>query len=300
MNTESDNKNKKRLFFLLLFLSGLLIVGNGYYFVLHTKKVKAESQQELEQAKKELSDTRKEMEVLNSAYDEFQQKYDALVLENDSMAMIIENQVQALSESKRKIDMLYARINQLKSDEIQNRVNEEALAEFSKERNKFLAQIDQLGKANQMLKMEIDKYKNSGETPIAPAGNINGFMARSITFQGLYDKKGELTESLKAKKVQKFKVGFYLTKNDDVKAGSKILYIRVLDPKGTIVSPTGSATINRLGGDIEYSIEREIEYPNEAALVYEVHVMDRLAKGVYSLEIYTDESLIGVKSVMLK
>ena len=58
MNTESDNKNKKRLFFLLLFLSGLLIVGNGYYFVLHTKKVKADPSKP-EQAKKELSDTRR-------------------------------------------------------------------------------------------------------------------------------------------------------------------------------------------------------------------------------------------------
>ena len=299
MNDIEKNNGRSKMWIALLLLIVLLLGSNGYYFLVGKSKIKAEYEAELTQAQEALNQTRAEKEALDGAFKDFKYKYDQLVMENDSLAFIIESQVEAISESKRKIDMLYARINQLKSDEIQNRVNEEALAEFSKERNRFLAKIDQLGKANEMLKIEVENLKNSGAQP-ASSKNINGFMATNITFQGIYDKKGQDYKSNKSKKVQRLKVGFYLTKNEKVNAGNKILYVRVLDPAGVIIAPTGSATINRLGSDIEYSIEREIEYPSDESFVYFIHPTGKLSKGVYSLEIYTDESLIGTKSTMFK
>lgn len=299
MNDIEKNNGRSKMWIALLLLILLLLGTNGYYFLVGKSKIKAEYEAQLTQAQEALNQTRSEKEALDEAFKDFKYKYDQLVMENDSLAFIIESQVEAIAESKRKIDMLYARINQLKSDEIQNRVNEEALAEFSKERNKFLAKIDQLGKANEMLKIEVDNLKNSGAQPTSTK-NINGFMATNITFQGIYDKKGQDFKSNKSKKVQRLKVGFYLTKNEKVNAGNKILYVRILDPGGVIIAPTGSATINRLGSDIEYSIEREVEYPSDESFVYFIHPTGKLSKGVYSLEIYTDESLIGTKSTMFK
>ena len=259
-------------------------------------------EQELVLAQNKLNDLKKEKQLLDETFQSFKIRYDSLLIENDSMAITIFQQVEELSQSKRKIDQLYARLNQLKSDQIQNNINEEALAEYSKERNRFLAQIDQLGKSNQMLKIEVDNLKQKlgeGGSDITPplTGDI---MANTISFKGLYEKKGVDVETIKSKKVKKFKVGFYLNKNDKVNAGPKVLYVRIMDKNGKIISPTGGTIIKRIGNKVEYSIEREIDYPSDESFVYFITPIDPLVKGMYTVEIYTSESLAGSKSMMLK
>ena len=125
-------------------------------------------------------------------------------------------------------------------------------------------------------------------------------MANSISFKGLYEKKGAEVETNKSKKVKKFKIGFYLNKNDKVSPGTKVLFIRVLDKNGKIISPTGGTIIKRIGSKVEYSIEREIDYPSDEAFVYSIIPIDPLVKGMYTVEIYTSESMAGSKSMFLK
>ncbi|HIF14189.1 MAG TPA: hypothetical protein EYQ86_02185 [Bacteroidetes bacterium] len=125
-------------------------------------------------------------------------------------------------------------------------------------------------------------------------------MANTISFKGIYEKKGTDIETTKSKKVKKFKVGFYLNKNDKVNAGPKVIYVRIMDKNGKIISPTGGTIIKRIGNKVEYSIEREIDYPSDEAFVYFITPIDPLVKGMYTIEIYTSESLAGSKSMMLK
>jgi len=299
---ETTNPKKNKWTIPLGIIILLLLLWNGYYFLIKKASDEKKQEQELVEAQNKLDDLKKEKQLLDETFQSFKIRYDSLLIENDSMAITIYQQVEELSQSKRKIDKLYAKLNQLKSDHIQNNINEEALAEYSKERNRFLAQIDQLGKSNQMLKIEVDNLKMKlGETGGEVTQSLTGdIMANTISFKGIYEKKGVDVETSKSKKVKKFKVGFYLNKNDKINAGAKVLYVRIMDKNGKIISPTGGTIIKRIGNKVEYSIEREIDYPSDEAFVYFITPIDPLVKGMYTVEIYTSESLAGSKSMMLK
>ena len=202
---ETTNPKKNKWTIPLGIIILLLLLWNGYYFLIKKASDEKKQEQELVEAQNKLDDLKKEKQLLDETFQSFKIRYDSLLIENDSMAITIYQQVEELSQSKRKIDKLYAKLNQLKSDHIQNNINEEALAEYSKERNRFLAQIDQLGKSNQMLKIEVDNLKMKlGETGGEVTQSLTGdIMANTISFKGIYEKKGVDVETSKSKKVKK-------------------------------------------------------------------------------------------------
>ena len=111
-------------------------------------------------------------------------------------------------------------------------------------------------------------------------------------------------ETSKAAKTNKLKVCFTLDKNEIAKAGTKIIYIRIIAPDATIL-PANDDTDGKFdfggGTSAYYSLKREVKYSNvELDKCFYYEVTSTLPTGKYICEIYCDGADIGKTTIELK
>ncbi len=110
-------------------------------------------------------------------------------------------------------------------------------------------------------------------------------------------------EEFKARRVDKIKLSFKLAENPLTQKESKTIYMRLLDPKGTVISDmaTGSGAFNFGGKETVYTAKQSINYTNTGQTVDFVY--DRGAsyeKGIYKIELYADGFRVGQTSFTVK
>ena len=88
---------------------------------------------------------------------------------------------------------------------------------------------------------------------------------------------------------------YTLQKSDILKAGSRKVYIQVVNPKNQIISKGNSYVENALGAKLQYSALSEVNYDKNdtdvcAYVDLEKH---KTVKGNYIINIYSDFTKIG-------
>src|SRR5262249_51578398 len=114
------------------------------------------------------------------------------------------------------------------------------------------------------------------------------------------------SETALAKRTNKVQVCFDLLENKIAKAGDKTLYLRILTPDGKVMGNRsgGSSAFKKPGSDEEvmYSSMQTVTYNNtkqNVCLAYEE--AERIyPKGNYTAEVYTDGSMSGTTTFILK
>jgi uncharacterized phage infection (PIP) family protein YhgE len=100
----------------------------------------------------------------------------------------------------------------------------------------------------------------------------------------------------KAKKLDKIRISFHLVDNPLTKQEDKEIFIRVLEPSGTIISDmaAGSGIFSYNGQDIIYTVKKRDFYTNSHQLVEVVYSRGQEYKqGKYSIELYCEGYKIG-------
>ena len=159
---ENNNPKNKRTNLILLVIILLFIACNGYYFLVKKANDQKKQKQELVELQNKVDNLKLEKKTLDESYDEIKSKYDALLLENDSMATTIQLQIEALDQSKRKIDQLYARLNQINSDQIQNTINEEETSNVDDKETDL--SLDQISEAEDKVANEDSEDTSSSNS----------------------------------------------------------------------------------------------------------------------------------------
>lgn len=124
--------------------------------------------------------------------------------------------------------------------------------------------------------------------------------AYKISVEGIRGKKDKVTT--RAKKVEKMRMCFTLSENPIAKAGTKTIYIRIVDPEGKVLTKGRGDEFDFEGGSMAYSLAEEIDYQNkqqDICLYYEAGT-DKFQVGKQSIEIYTDKVLIGTAALTLR
>jgi hypothetical protein len=111
---------------------------------------------------------------------------------------------------------------------------------------------------------------------------------------------GKLVETSRARNTDAFRINFTIAKNEISEQGERQVYIQLVNSKGETIAKKGSLVINDV--TINYSDQTIINYLNEAIdIISLVEVnRDQIEKGLYKVNIYTEERLIGATNFTLK
>lgn len=113
---------------------------------------------------------------------------------------------------------------------------------------------------------------------------------------------GKLVETSRARNTDAFRINFTIAKNEISEQGERQVYIQIVDvTTGNTVANVGELML--LDGKIvNYSDTTTINYVNEAIEVVSLVQVDRdvIERGVYVVNIYAENRLIGVSEITLK
>ncbi len=185
----------------------------------------------------------------------------------------------------------------------------------------YVAQMDSLYSVNQELVEEnlnitrrynseqrknivLEKEKGQLSDIIVEASVLEAY---NITAKGIYVKRsGTEVETNKARRVDKIKVCFTLSKNVVLTPGLKDVYVRIARPDNKILSPgiAEDFVFEYKGERIQYSIYEQTNYDNEAVklcLVWGKKYEDiEMLEGTYEVIVFADGKEIGTSSFILE
>lgn len=150
----------------------------------------------------------------------------------------------------------------------------------------------------------LEKEKEQLSVKIGEASVLEAY---NVQAEGIYVKRsGNEVVTDKARRVNKIKVCFTLSKNVVLSPGVKDVYVRIARPDTKILSPgiAEDFVFNYKGEQIQYSIYEQTNYDNEAVdlcLVWEKKYEDvNMLEGKYDVIVFADGQEIGTSSFILE
>ena len=230
-----------------------------------------------------------------------QTEYQELIIKinNDSLKFKLEREqmrTQALIEElERTKATSYAEITRLKKE---LKTLREVLKDYTR-------QIAELSRENESLKQENSVVKERFKNATKQIDNLSSekeklsekvSLASQLDATGisvsLLRKNGRETENLK--KAKQIKVSFRIAKNITSSTGSKVAYIRILQPDMEPLRKSDSNTFQYENRNISYSMKKEFEFTGEeTSLEMYWNIEETLQEGDYSIFIFADGNMIG-------
>jgi hypothetical protein len=175
------------------------------------------------------------------------------------------------------------------------------VAKILKKKGDFIRKGDAIA---QMANMNTLVAKlNLDENSIEKVKIGQKLQAFSINTTGLRMKLNNTTEaSDKAKSCVQIRSSFTISENSLANAGTKTVYMQIIDPDGKTLQAKSSNTVQLEQGTIAYSDKKEIDYNNQSidlSIYYDLKNKEAI-KGNYKVKIYCDGLLIGSDSFSLK
>lgn len=286
----------------LLILVVLLLISNVVmlWLLMQRGKQVEQGQQKVEALEERNEDVLGMLErTLNS--------YDSLQTENDTIKAELELQKQRVQELMEKVKRGDYSLAKAKKEA-------ETLRSIMKG---YIAQIDSLNRANQVLTaekqqltQELGEEKAQKQALATEKAALEGKVAKgavlhttSISAGALFVRNsGKQVDTDRAKKAEMIKCCFTLGENKVTDAGDKTIYMRVISPDGKVLPTTdGNNRFKFNGVEGEYSAKREVNYQNQSldACVFWTGG-EELRTGQYIVEIYEAGALVSKTSFTLK
>lgn len=303
MNEKNIKQNQAPPYMWALLALVALIAAFFIYNSLHKGKLLKETEQEKEAQRIEL-----------------QGQLDSLLFEHEQIKMAYGDMADSLS-TKDSIIMANAKeIKELLNYKWEYRNVVKKLDRLRVVAQNYVAQMDSLYTVNSQLVEEnlniknrynseqrknivLAKEKEQLTDKIMEASVLEAY---NITASGIYVKRsGTEVETDKARRVDKIKVCFTLSKNVVLSPGLKDIYIRIARPDKKILSPgiAEDFVFNYKGEMIQYTIYAQTNYDNEAknlCLVWSKKFEEiAMLEGTYNVIVFADGKEIGTSSFIL-
>lgn len=301
---KSEDK-KRRAVFLWLFIA-LLFGTNAYtiWLLMQEKSKVAAEKVVVKQVIVERDNVQADLQALKQDYETLQATDEAMQADID--------------EKKARIEELLKEAAKHKGDAYTIKKLREETETLRNIMKGFVRTIDSLNTLNQTLvedkktlnkQLGVEKQKQNAlkqekeelKTTIAKGSILSCF---NITAKAVMFKRGgkKESETSKAKKAQKIKIGFTLGENKIAKAGEKTVYIRVMTPDGKEMAKsyddTYKFTFNKSSG--YYAGRETLNYANtEISGVTYCEGQDPFVPGNYIIEISCDGVIIGNTTLKL-
>lgn len=183
------------------------------------------------------------------------------------------------------------------------------VAYFSLDVNRLIQENKVLEEKNIALQSEVTKStnkiselstsNNSLKNKVSAAAALK---VSSISVSGLEEKRNSKVEvEERAKRVDKLGIKFSVADNSLAKLGGKDIFIRVIDPQGNLIVKYDDNTFFVHGEKLQYTFKHAIDFTNHGE-EYAIYWKDdkKFVKGAYTILLYTDNSIMGRSTVILK
>ena len=286
-----ENSTLKKIMYALIAVAVLLAGALAYIWYQKTSLVN-----ELTIDKEELT---AQMIELQNDYASLSSDYDTINSQLDS--------------SREEVSQLIERIKQTEAtNRSKMRQYEKELGTLRSIMRNYIVQIDSLNTLNKKLtadaaaarreaaeskkrEQELNKTVESLSGQVA-AGSV--LKARGIRIEA-YNASDKVTD--RSSRVVRLLTSLSLVENDLAPKGPVRLYIRVKGPDGILLTNSTQRTFEVAGEPMICSASREVDYQGkEVDLSIYLNDIPEYVKGIYTVEAYTEQTMLGSAELMLR
>ena len=224
-----------------------------------------------------------------------------------------ENINHQLDTSREQVAMLIEKLNKTQAtNRAKIRQYEKELGTLRSIMKGYIVQIDSLNTLNKKLtadaaaaRREAAESRRANEELSAQVENLSTqvsagkvLRARAISLAGYYgnDKQGD-----RHSRVRYMIAGLSLVENSLADRGPVRVYVRVKDPEGVLLMNNESVEFIVNGQALQATASREVDYEgSEVDMSIYINDTGEFIKDSYTLEVYTEQSLLGRAECMLR
>ncbi len=253
-------------------------------------------------AKSAFTDIEIEKELILEDLKDLKATYDQIIIDNKNMSL-------ELIQERVKVIKLLADISMSQN-------NRKALDDFKKQASSLRVKLNTLAIENKLLKIEnkeIKKQRDSAKINLTVSQKNNEGLKKDlentvekfskldisnttvVTFR--LKSSGELIVTDKANKVGGVNISFVIAKNLIAKPMDKTYYIQVMNNENVVLGDENMRTHQYKS--LTYSMASNVKYENKMIRVSENLMGKNFANGIYYVNIYDSEELVGESSFTL-
>jgi len=326
---QEEKKKGKRVIIILIVFVGLLTCASAFL----AKKVFLDNVEEFDTINRGRRTAEDRFSKLNSDVEKAEALLASIGITDLDSNSVLTGQVQEIKLLRKEKE---ERINKLKS-QIQDLITstDGKAKNFSQLKSLYTklktevyllrSEVKKLKAKNQSLIAENQRLKDenlqlgtdlSGErkTSADLAAQRDGLQGkvnlgkRLITYDVVAEgikirRNGKEKPTTRASRADKIRVVFTIAKNDIAVGGKKDVHLRVIGPDDKVITDGGS-NFSYKGKDMGYTAKENINYKNTSIDVY-MYATNLIggqgfSKGGYKVEVYCENTMIGVSAVTLK
>lgn len=247
-----------------------------------------------------------EKEQLTSAMYELRDDYQSLNTNNDSLNA-------ELAREREKVEQLIERVQKTEAtNRIKIRDYEKELGTLRSIMRSYIMQIDSLNTLNITLRKDVAIARDEVKQTLAKYDDLQ-------TTADEYAKKVEIGSVLKGRgfvmtainssdketdrssRTAKLKTCLNLVENSIAVKGPRRIYIRVKGPDGILMTNSQQQVFTSAGEQMIYTAVREVDYQgSELEVCIFFASSHSYVKGVYNVDIYTEEGKLGSTDLLLR
>ena len=301
--TKNSNKNKRTL---IIAVFALLLIVNGVIYYMDYRE-KQELQAEINSKNTELLET---YDKLNTISNELDQKIKEIEALGGDVAEL--QQAKAELEAEKEQLTKSASIAQRRYSDIREKVQgyETLLKQKDIELTRLRSLSDSLYVENTTLKSTQNKLSDSisritkTRTELEKKVNVaSRLKAENIKVIALNKRGKEREGEFRDRQIEQLKVQFNLADNPVSPIESKDIMLRVIDPNGNVLFDvaTGSGTMMIDNREEFFTAKQEILFDNtrqQLSFIYQKE--SDYEDGIYTVELYSDNYVIGTETFKVK
>lgn len=294
-NKEREKNPLKKWVIILGILAGVLLFTTLYFGffakpVLNTEYIKTEA---------ERLHLQSELEILMTEHDRIKAENGELAVllsEKDSVIMADAEEIKKLINSQadyNKIKKQLARLQNIAKEYVEEM---DKLYEENKALKEENIQVKEHLAKEQEIRMAVEKNVEDLSDKITTAAVMTAYNISGKAYS-VKNKTDVETVTDKANKTNRLKATLTLGENSLVEPGPVNIYCRIAIPEsGRVLTPGENYTFSYEGQKMQYTAKTIINYTNKAeniSLYWDIRPGDKVAKGKYLVEIYTDTQFLG-------
>ena len=286
-----EKKGPRTVMTILACVAAALALVLGYMLYQRSTLVKALESEKTELAQ-QMKDLQSDFSQLSSDYDSINSQLDT---SREQVAMLIEKLSKTEATNRAKIRQYEKELGTLRTimkgyivqiDSL-NTLNKKLTADAAAARR----EAAEARTANEELTQQVEHLSTQ-----VSAGKV--LKARAISLTGYYsnNKPGD-----RHSRVDYMVAGLTLVENSLADRGPLRVYVHVKDPEGILLMNNESTEFSVNGTVLQATASREVDYEGaEVDLSIYINDIEEYVKGVYTLEVYTEKSLLGKAECMLR
>ena len=306
---EDRSSNNRTLLVVGLILVLLSINGILLYMQRQAKNELAQSTQEVQTKSAELEDQIKKFMALKSDFERQSQELQQMGMTNDSLEARIAAvgadllQLRAFRASSFSVaDQKKFRTRAASLESVIRKKDEEIVRLQADNKQLFGENTDLKSKQNEMtdsiVTLKTKRRALAEKVTLAQRLQTSMMKINIITTKG--KEKDDEKAEYKAKRVEKIKITYALTRNDVADQGTKTVYMRLIEPDGATLTQ-GGGTMTIEGQEQPFTASQEILFTNSnTPYTFIFSKGSAYKEGKHVVELYSNGFQIGTANFTLK